>query len=114
MHTGNEGPLRFLRAAEQVEAWANELPVWREGTNELWYEFLDREYEAEMALAARLRREPTCKIWMNADRNMVELKLGGLKVHSQHRLRGACLAWAAELRKRVALALAEGRSDIAA
>ena len=74
--------------------------MWKHSTSEKWYEFADRQYEAEKELEARLSRLPGCQLRIGLDRLYVELSLGGVRVESKAGLRGACRAWAAEMRKR--------------
>ena len=88
----------YLLAADRLEEWAAELPRWHPGSNELWHEFLDRLYEADRALAARLRRLPTCELWMCPTRTAIELSLGGIRIRSEKGLAAACRIWAAEVR----------------
>ena len=52
----------LLAAADHLERWAQSLPRWSEASQEPWYAFVDRRYEAEMALIERLQRVPRCRL----------------------------------------------------
>src|SRR3712207_2234939 len=89
---------RLLVAADRLEQRARALPRWNPQAGERWDDFLERSYEAEMALADGLRRVPDCHLSMCSRRERVTLTLGGVTVQSKRGLARACLDWVAEVR----------------
>lgn len=99
MTAETESRSKVLAAAALLERWAEEVPMWTPGWNEPWYEFSERRFEAEKVLEARLRRSPSCQLWIDGQGTVVELSLAGIRVTSRACLTGACRAWAAEVRR---------------
>jgi hypothetical protein len=100
MLDASERTAAFLRAAEQLERWVEELPRWTEAGEELWWEFLDRRFEAETRLLERLRKAPQCQLDTCSARLRVELTLAGLRVSTDDGLAAALRAWARLVRTR--------------
>lgn len=92
---------QFLALAEVMETWANSLPRWDPRGSEPWYDFADRSYKAELWLADRLRRLPTCQLSMCPQREEVSLTLGGVHSETKKGLGAACRAWAQAAQARV-------------
>lgn len=92
---------QMLALADLLERWAEALPRGHVQGSERWDVFLDRVYEAEMALAERLRKLPTCQLSMCPFREKVTLVLAGVRVRTEGGLAGACRAWAGAVRARV-------------
>jgi aminoglycoside phosphotransferase len=92
---------QLLALADLLERWAEALPRGHVQGSERWDVFLDRVYEAEMALAERLRALPTCRLSMCPFREKVTLALAGVRVRTECGLAGACCAWARAVRARV-------------
>lgn len=91
-------PPEMLALAELMERWAEELPSFDPEAAEPWFVVLDRAFNAEMALAERLRRLPTCRLEMCAARQKVSLSLAGIRVRTKDGLAEACRAWAGRAR----------------
>ena len=98
--TGEQPSAQLLALAVLMESWADALPRWDGQVTEPWFIFLERAYEAETALADRLRRLPTCRIFMCAMREQVSLRLAGIGVSTKEGLAAACRAWAQTARER--------------
>jgi hypothetical protein len=94
MLDASERTAAFLRAAEQLERWAEDLPRWHQGSNEPWWEVLDRRYAAETRIIEQLRRTPQCHMETCPARERVELTLGGFSVSTDDGLAAALRAWA--------------------
>ena len=92
---------QMLALADLLEGWADALPRGHVQGSERWDVFLDRVYEAEMALAERLRELPTCRLSMCPFREKVTLVLAGVRVRTAGGLAGACRAWARVVKARV-------------
>ena len=91
----------YLAAADQLEAWAESLPRWSQGGQEPWYVFLDRSYEAEVAIIERLRRSPNCRLRTCPVRMQVDLTLGGISVSTDQGLAAALQEWARRTRSQL-------------
>lgn len=96
---GSQPPAELLAIADLMESWAATLPLWESEVPEPWFEFLERAYNAETSLAERLRRLPTCRLYMCPRRMEVSLKLAGIHVSTEQGLAAACRAWARQARK---------------
>lgn len=94
---------QLLALAELMEGWADALPRWDSQVTEPWFVFLERAYKAETALAERLRRLPTCRIFMCSMREQVSLRLADISVSTKEGLAAACRAWAQNARERANL-----------
>lgn len=88
----------LLVAADHLERWAESLPRWSEASQEPWYVFVDRRYEAEMSLIERLQRVPRCRIKFCPARMHVDLTLGGISVSTDQGLAAAFRGWARRAR----------------
>jgi len=92
--------IKIESLAGVMEGWAAALPRWDAQVTEPWFTFVERAYEAETALAERLRRLPTCRLFMCPIRQDVTLSLAGISIESDQGLAGACRAWARSARER--------------
>ena len=92
---------QMMALADLLEGWAEALPRGHVQGSERWDVFLDRVYEAEIALAKRLRKLPTCQLSMCPFREKATLALAGVRVRTEGGLAGACRAWARVVRARV-------------
>lgn len=90
----------FLAAADQLETWATTVPRWDPHGTEPWYVCAERRFDAENAILARLRREPSCEVDLCPLRIRVRLVVAGLAAVSAGGLEGALRAWAARARTR--------------
>ena len=91
----------LLAAADHLERWAESLPRWSEASQEPWYAFVDRRYEAEVALIQRLQRVPRCRLKVCPTRQYVDLVLGGISVSTHQGLAAALREWARRVRAQV-------------
>lgn len=91
----------MLAVAELLERWADALPCGRVEGLERWDVYLDRRYEADIALAKRLRGLPTCQLSMCPMREQVTLILAGVRVRTERGLADACRKWAHAVRARM-------------
>ena len=91
----------MLAVAELLERWADALPRGRVQGSERWDVYLERRYEADMALAKRLLGLPTCRLSMCPMREQVTLTLAGVRVSTERGLAAACREWAHAVRTRV-------------
>ena len=89
----------FLKAADHLEGWADRLPRWSDDGRETWYEFLDRRYEAEVALVEQLQRAPDCRIAACPMRMHITLILADIKVRTDQGLETALREWARQARE---------------
>jgi chloramphenicol 3-O-phosphotransferase len=85
---------QMLALADLLEKWAEALPRGHVQGSEGWDVFLDRVYEAEIALTERLRKLPTCRLSMCPFREQVTLVLAGVRVSTESGLARTCRAWA--------------------
>jgi hypothetical protein len=92
--------IKIEALADLMEEWAAALPRWDAQVAEPWFAYLERAYEAETALAERLRRLPTCRLSMCPVRQDISLSLAGISVISDQGLPGACRAWSQMARQR--------------
>jgi hypothetical protein len=98
----DERALGLFQAADLLEQWANALPKRGSDGKEVWYEFLDRRYEAEVALIERLRQAPGCRLETCSLRREIRLTLAGITVHTDQGLASALREWARVARVRAA------------
>lgn len=95
---GAEPAAQLLALADLIESWGAALPRWDSQVVEPWFVFVERAYKAETDLAERLRRLPTCRIFMCPVRENVSLTLAGIRVETDKGLAAVCRAWAREAR----------------
>ncbi len=67
----------LLLFADRLEAKAQALPRWNPSSPELWHELVERQYEAELALAQELQILPGCQLAICSSRLQVRLELLG-------------------------------------
>lgn len=80
---GSQTSAQMLALADVMDEWATALPRWDAQVSEPWFVFVERAYEAETALASRLRRLPTCRLSMCPIREQVDLTLAGISVSTE-------------------------------
>lgn len=95
---GLQASEQLLALAELMESWALALPRWDNQVTEPWFVFLDRAYKAETDLAERLRRLPTCRLFMCPIRQQVSLTLADISISTDKGLASACRGWARNAR----------------
>lgn len=90
------GGAALRAAADALRTMARRVPLWSPFDPEGREAHPADRYAAERTLATRLMRMPGCALVSSQDGWEVELGLAGIRVRSRGRLRGACMAWAAQ------------------
>ena len=101
MNEAGEKISDLLSVADHLDRWADSLPGWSQDGQEPWYVFVDRRYEAEVAIIERLRRSPNCRLRTCPVRMQVDLTLGGISVSTDHGLAAALQEWARRTRSQL-------------
>ena len=83
-------------AADALRTMARRVPLWSPFDPEGHEAHPADCHAAERDLATRLMRMPNCTLASSQDGWEVELGLAGIRIQSRGRLRGACMAWAAQ------------------
>ncbi|TNC61416.1 hypothetical protein [Rubellimicrobium roseum] len=105
-----EAKAALLVMADELELWSSDLLGWLPQSPEPLEAFQRRRAWGEGALVKRLRELPGCHVTVKEDGALVELILGGIRVRSADRLKGACEAWIAEARRRAGAAASSSQS----
>jgi hypothetical protein len=88
----------LLLFADRLEAQARALPRWDPSSSEPWHELVERQYQAELALAQQLHALRGCQLSMCAARAEVRLNLLGVRVQTKQGLADACQLWVERVR----------------